>query len=58
LGDSDGVESTRLPEDIFARFTLKGTGCVDIKNRDTFELAKAYLKLLSKKLGITEEENQ
>lgn len=37
-----------------ARFTIKDVGYVDIKDRDTFEIAKAYLKVLAKKLGIEE----
>lgn len=45
-----------LPEEALARFTLKDTGHVYIKDKDTFEIAKAYMKVLSKKLGITEEE--
>lgn len=48
----------RLPEEALARFTLKDTGYVDIKDKDTFQIAKAYLKVLSKKLGITEEEEK
>jgi len=56
--ESKGVEEMQeqLSEDVLARFTLKGTGYVDIKDKDTFGIAKAYLKVLSKKLGITEEE--
>jgi hypothetical protein len=44
-----------LMDDVLARFELKGTGYVDIKDKDTYELAKAYMKLLAKKLEITEE---
>ena len=56
--ESRGVEEIQeqLSEDVLARFTLKGTGYVDIKDKDTFGIAKAYLKVLSKKLGITEGE--
>jgi len=50
--------SERLPEEALARFTLKGTGYVDIKDKDTFEIAKAYLKVLSKKLEIAEEKSE
>jgi hypothetical protein len=46
----------KLPEEVLARFELKGTGYVDIKGKDDFEIAKAYWKALAKKLGITEEE--
>lgn len=45
-----------LSEETLARFTLKDVGYVDVKDKDTLQIAKAYLKLLSKKLGITEEE--
>lgn len=45
-----------LPEEALARFTLKDVGSVDIKDEDTFGLAKAFFKVLAKKLGITEEE--
>lgn len=45
-----------LPEEALGRFTLKGVGYVDIKDEDTFGIAKAYLKVLAKKLGITEAE--
>jgi len=53
-GDEEMQE--QLSEDVLARFILKGTGYVDIKDKDTFGIAKAYLKVLSKKLGITEDE--
>jgi hypothetical protein len=48
----------QLPTEALARFTLKGTGYVDIKDKDTLGIAKAYLKILSKKLGIDEEESK
>jgi len=56
--ESRGVEGLqeRLPEEALARFILKNTGYVDIKDKDTFKIAESYLKILSKKLGITEEE--
>jgi hypothetical protein len=50
-----GAKEELLSEEALGRFILKGAGYVDIKDRDTFEIAKAYLKLLAKKLGITEE---
>jgi len=49
-----GGQGDKLSEDVLARFILKDVGYVDVKDKDTFELAKAYLKLLSKKLGIPE----
>jgi hypothetical protein len=45
----------KLSKDALARFTLKDVGYVDIKDKDTFDIAKAYLKLVSKKLGIPED---
>jgi hypothetical protein len=48
----------QLPREALARFTLKGTGYVDITDKDTFGIAKAYWKVLSKKLGISEEESE
>ena len=45
----------QLPNDVLARFTLKGAGYIDIKDKDTFGIAKAYLKVLSKKLGFPEK---
>lgn len=44
-----------LPPSAIARFTLKDVGYVDIKDADTYMLAKSYLKVLAKKLGIEEE---
>jgi hypothetical protein len=51
---TNGDTQEPLPEQVLARFTLKGTGYVDIKNKDDFEIAKAYWKVLSKKLGADE----
>lgn len=55
-GAEPELEYARLPEEALARFTLKDVGYVDIKDKDTYLLAKAYLTLLSKKLGIADEE--
>ncbi len=54
LQGSENKSHESLPEEAVARFTLKDVGYVDIKDKDTFELAKAYMKVLSKKLGIDE----
>ncbi len=51
-------QGDKLSEDVLARFTLKDVGYLGTKDKDTFELAKAYLKLLSKKLGIPEDGSQ
>lgn len=50
------VVQEQLSEEVLARLTLKGVGYVDIKDKDTYQIARAYLKVLSKKLDITEEE--
>ena len=34
---------------------MKDAGYIDVKDRTTFEIAKAYLKLFAEKLGIAEE---
>ena len=49
----DKGEEEQLPETVLARLTLKGTGYVDIKNKDDFEIAEAYWKALQKKLATT-----
>jgi len=49
--------SKAISEDVLARFTLKDIGYVDVKDKDTFQIAKAYLKVLAKKLGIAEEQS-
>jgi predicted transcriptional regulator len=56
LTGEEEIIKEQLPEEAFGRFSLKGVGYVDIKDKDTFELAKAYFKVLAKKLGIAEEE--
>jgi len=53
---TDDGSQEPLPEQVLARFTLKGTGYVDIRNKDDFEIAKAYWKVLSKKFDVTEGE--
>lgn len=57
-GEPEIIEDKQepLPEETLGRFMLKGVGYVDIKDEDTFGIAKAYLKVLAKKLGITEGE--
>jgi hypothetical protein len=34
---------------------LKDAGYIDVKDKHTYELAKAYLKIFAEKLGIKEE---
>jgi hypothetical protein len=50
----EGTEEP-LAENVLARLHLKGTGYVDIKDKDDFEIAKAYWSLLLKKLGLDED---
>lgn len=45
-------EEENIEEDVLARITLTGTGYVDVKDKDTYAIAKAYMDVLSKKLGI------
>lgn len=51
---SPASKQDQLSEEVLARFTLKDVGSVDIKDEDTFGLAKAFFKVLAKKLGIPE----
>jgi len=46
----------QLPEGVLARIMLADTGYVDIKDRDDFEIAKAYWKTIMQKLGVTEKD--
>ena len=46
----------QLPLEALARFILKDVGYVDIKDKGTFDLAKAYMKVLAKKIGLDEED--
>jgi hypothetical protein len=52
--DEEESPQKQLPQEAIARLILRGTGHVDIKDKDDFEIAKAYWKVLSKKLGIAE----
>ena len=47
-------EQEVIPEEAMARLTVKGMGYVDIKDQDTYEIAKSYLSVLSKKLGLAD----
>ncbi len=42
-------------EGVLGRITVKDAGYIDIKDKTTYEIAKAYLKLFAEKLGIKEE---
>jgi hypothetical protein len=54
-----GVEkidiSVAIPEGVVGRVMLKDAGYIDVKDKHTYELAKAYLKIFAEKLGIKEE---
>lgn len=52
---SGQVAGGTIPQDVLGRFTIKDVGYVDVRDSDTYELAKSYLKVLAKKLGIKEE---
>lgn len=56
LGAQKIDTSKVISEGVLARFTLKDIGYVDVKDKDTYQIAKAYFKVLAKKLKITEEE--
>lgn len=55
-GEIGLTSSLTISEGVLARFTLKDVGYVDIKDDDTYQIAKAYFKALAKKLGIKEED--
>ena len=48
-------EEKQLPDSVFARLILKDTGYVDIKNKEDFEIATAYWKVISKKMETYED---
>lgn len=48
-------KSAAIPEGVIGRVVLKDAGYVDVKDKSTYELAKAYLKIFAEKLGIKEE---
>jgi hypothetical protein len=48
-------EEKQLPDSVFARLILKDTGYVDIKNKEDFEIATAYWKVISKKMEAYDE---
>lgn len=50
-------KSMAISENVLARFTLKDVGYVDVKDNDTYQIAKAYLRVLAKKLGLPEEKD-
>jgi len=48
--------SVTIPEGILGRVTVQGYGIIDVKDKTSYEIAKAYLKLMAEKLDITAEE--
>ena len=47
-------KSTAISEGVLGRVIVKDAGYIDIKDKTTYEIAKAYLKLFADKLGIEE----
>jgi hypothetical protein len=47
--------STAIPEGAVGRIILKDAGYIDVRDRHTYELAQAYLKIFAEKLGIAKE---
>jgi hypothetical protein len=45
-----------IPEGVIGRVTVKDAGFIDVKDKTTYEIAKAYLKLFAEKLGIKEKD--
>ena len=41
-----------ISEGVLGRVTVKDAGFIDVKDKTTYEIAKAYLKLFAEKLGI------
>jgi hypothetical protein len=47
---------TSIPEGVLGRVTVKDAGFIDVKDKSTYEIAKAYLRLFADKLGIKEKD--
>lgn len=47
-----------LPEGVIGRIIVKDVGYIDVKDKDTFKIAKMYLKFIAKKLGIEGERDE
>ena len=47
--------SDTIPEGVLGRVFVEGAGYIDVKDKSTYEIAKAYLRLFADKLGIKEE---
>jgi hypothetical protein len=45
-------KSSTTPEGVIGRVILKGVGYIDIIDRHTYELAQEFLRIMAKKLGI------
>ena len=44
-----------IPEDALALISVKGVGNIYVTDKDTYELARNYMRLLAKKLDISDE---
>ena len=47
-----------LPEGVIGRIIVKDVGYIDVKDKDTFKIAKMYLKFIARKLGIKGEKDE
>ena len=55
MGAEGGIDtSTAISEGVLGRVIVKDAGYIDVKDETTYEIARAYLKLFAKKLGIKE----
>jgi len=53
---SDQIDtSLSTSEDVLGRVVVKDAGYIDVKDKTTYEIAKAYLKIFAEKLRIKEE---
>jgi len=54
---TDNVDSKlSIPEGTLGRVSVKDAGFIDVRDKATYEIAKAYLKLFAEKLGIKEKD--
>lgn len=49
--------STAISEGALGRVTVKDAGFIDVKDKATYEIAKAYLKLFAERLGIKDKDS-
>lgn len=57
MGQSNTVDASMIiPEGILGRVTVQGYGIIDVKDKTSYQIAKAYLKLMAEQLGVSVEE--